>query len=109
MFGTVAHNNLRSIVGKPVLAVELCSYGFAQAHIASYRRIESEVLVYGLFGSLFDVFGRVEVGLADAHVHHIHACGFKLGALLRHGKRLRHCQGVHSVGYSLHNMRYFAG
>ena len=91
----VRHRDLRGIVCQAVFAEQLLADGFADSGIAGHGRIAREVLVDGFMRSLLDMVGRVEVGLADGKVYHVHALSFKLCALLRHGQSGRRRKAVY--------------
>ena len=86
VLGAVAHDNLLGSVVQAILVLEFGADGLAQRQVAGNGRIEREVVVHGLLGSLFDVVGGEEVGLAHREVNHVDALSLEFGALLRHGQ-----------------------
>ena len=91
----VRHRDLRGIVCQAVFAEQLLADGFADSGVAGHGRIAREILVDSFVRGLLDVVGRVEVGLTDGKVYHVHALSFKLCALLRHGQSGRRRKAVY--------------
>ena len=91
----VRHGDLRGIVCQAVFAEQLLADGFADSGVAGHGRIAREILVDSFVRGFLDVVGRVEVGLANGEVYHVHALSFKLCALLRHGQSGRRRKAVY--------------
>src|SRR5690606_16041999 len=84
-----AHNGLLRLVVEAVFALELGNDGLTQFRDTGNRRVLRFAAIDRVDGSLLDIRGRVEVGLARSETNHVLALGFQFTCFLadRDGRR----------------------
>ena len=83
LFGTITNYDLCRTEFDSILALQLVADGLTQGHISWHGRIEREVVIDSLFGSLFDVIGCVEIRFTHTEVDDVKTLGLEFLALLQ--------------------------
>ena len=97
LLGSVGTRNLCSRIFQTVLFFQFLYDSITQGRIPRNGRIAREVIVYRLFGSLFNVVGSIKIRFSDTQVNYIYALSFQLCAFLRHSQRRRGRQAVQTI------------
>ena len=86
LLGTGGNDDLLGGEIEIIVAFKLVAYGLAKVGIAGDGGIVGEVVVDGLFGSLFDSFGSIEIGFADGKTDDIFALSLEFTCFCGHSE-----------------------